>query len=226
MSRFFNIFTYTPWDNPQINELSEVRLLSIMDIYNKYPVIEAEFFDDLKSNIKNFSHYESISTIKRIIGPNLEDYSIQDWIFIWVIDLENRFYQFLIQKTNKDNDLQGILVALAPPELVQLFSKFKKEAILKTFSLINNPKEIKFLKLLTSQGKSIAEDNKKFQIKNKDLQKINLVNYLKNTPNVSGQWFPNYSPKCPICNGILTELKEYKVGFGKLVCPQCGYHNK
>lgn len=197
-----------------------------MDIYNKYPVIEAEFFDDLKSNIKNFSHYESISTIKRIIGPNLEDYSIQDWIFIWVIDLENRFYQFLIQKTNKDNDLQGILVALAPPELVQLFSKFKKEAILKTFSLINNPKEIKFLKLLTSQGKSIAEDNKKFQIKNKDLQKINLVNYLKNTPNVSGQWFPNYSPKCPICNGILTELKEYKVGFGKLVCPQCGYHNK
>ena len=62
-----------------------------MDIYNKYPVIEAEFFDDLKSNIKNFSHYESISTIKRIIGPNLEDYSISIK-FIIVPSFNNIYY--------------------------------------------------------------------------------------------------------------------------------------
>ncbi|MBY9006601.1 MAG: hypothetical protein KGD63_07570 [Candidatus Lokiarchaeota archaeon] len=223
MSQFFSIFTYTPWNNPQITELSKVRLLSIREIFQKYPVIEAEFFDDLKSNIQNFTHYKSINTIKRIIGPTSEDYSIQDWIFIWGTDHDNRIYQFLIQKTKKDNNLQGILVALAPPELVQLFSRFKKNAILKTLSLINNSDQIKFLKILTAQGKSIAEDKQNFQINSKDLQKIKLANYLKNAPNLSGQWFPDFAPKCPLCNGILTELKEYKVGFGKLICSQCGY---
>ena len=70
MNQFFSIFTYTPWESIQTTELSKVRLLSIRDIYQKYPVIEAEFFDDLKSNVQNYSQYESINTIKRIIGPN------------------------------------------------------------------------------------------------------------------------------------------------------------
>ena len=32
-----------------------------------------------------------------------------------------------------------------------------------------------------------------------------------------------FEAKCPICNGMLTELKDYGVGFGKLICPKCGY---
>ncbi|MBY8983317.1 MAG: Trm112 family protein [Candidatus Lokiarchaeota archaeon] len=225
MNQFFTVYTYTPWDKLQTKDLSKVRLLSIMEIFQKYPVIEVEFFDDLKSNIHNNAHYDGINTIKRINGPKSEDYSIQNWIFIWAMDYENRIYQFLFQKTKKNDEIQGILVALAPPELAQLFSRFKKDAILKSLSLLNSPDQIKFLKLLTAQGKSMVEDKQIFQVNNNALRNIKLTNYLKNIPNISGQWFPSFTSKCPICNGILTELKEYKVGFGKLICPQCGYKN-
>ncbi len=225
MNQFFTIFTYTPWDKLGSIELTKVRLLSIMEIFKKYPVIEVDFFDDLKSNINNNPHYDNINTIKRITGPKSEDYSIQNWIFIWAMDYEKRIYQFLFQKTKRDNEIQGILVALAPPELVQLCSKYKKVAILKTLSLLNKPDEIKFLKFLTAKGKSILEEKQLFQLDEKDLKQIKQINHLKNQPNIDGQWFPNFSPKCPICNGLLTELGEYKVGFGKLICPRCGYKN-
>ena len=45
MSQFFKIYTYTYWDNRETTQLSEVRLLSLKNVFEKYPVIEKDFFD-------------------------------------------------------------------------------------------------------------------------------------------------------------------------------------
>ncbi|MFW9969050.1 MAG: hypothetical protein ACFFDF_02540 [Candidatus Odinarchaeota archaeon] len=33
----------------------------------------------------------------------------------------------------------------------------------------------------------------------------------------------SYEAKCPICGGMLTEIKGYSIGLAKLVCPKCKY---
>ncbi|MBD3214347.1 MAG: hypothetical protein GF311_17180 [Candidatus Lokiarchaeota archaeon] len=222
MDQFFTIYTYTPWDNLNNNKLSKVRLLSLLSLFKKYPVIEPEFFDDLQSNIHKSKNYSQVESIKRIVGPNKKDYDIKDWNFLWAMDLQNRIYQFLFQKTGPDK-ASGIFVAIAPPELVKLLSQHKKEAILRIFSLLNKPEQLQFVLLLKAKGKSIAEEQQKFDIKDANLEKIKLMEYLKEVPNVDGQWFPNFAPKCPVCNAQLTNIKGYRVGFGKLVCTRCGY---
>ncbi|MBD3213758.1 MAG: hypothetical protein GF311_14200 [Candidatus Lokiarchaeota archaeon] len=222
MTNFFEIYTYDP-DNPRSEALSKVRLLSINELFEKYPIIEAEFFDDLTRNIKKYRHYSFLKTLKRVVGPNQEDYKIQNWHLIWAMDTRNRFYQLLFQRARRNNKIQGIMVALAPPDLGKLYKKHQYDAVLKTLTLLNTPKSIKFLKLLGAKGKSIAEQEEIFQLNQNDLQKIKLANYLKNAPNIEGQWFPTFAPKCPICGATMKNLKSYRVGFGKLICPQCGY---
>ena len=122
-----------------------------------------------------------------------------------------------------DEKFQGILVALAPPELSELFSKYKGDALSRILSLLNSPKKIKFLMILAAKGKSLAQNQKLFPITNEDLKKKKVMDYLKNIPNIEGQWFPNFAPKCPICGTQMIQLEGYRVGFGKLVCPKCGY---
>ncbi|UCD01304.1 MAG: hypothetical protein JSV23_10550 [Promethearchaeota archaeon] len=220
MISFFRIFTLTPWDTLNSDILTEVKLFSLKNIFKKYPVIEPEFFDDILSNLYKFKHYSWVESIKRIIGPNAEDYDIEPWNFVWGMDNERRIYQFLIQKSKE----KAILVALAPPELGKLFKQYKKEAIIRTLSLLNNPEKMKFLMVLAPKGKSIAEERQLLQINRKELEKLKFNNMLKQMPNIKGQWFPTFEAKCPICNGMLTEIKDYGVGFGKLVCPKCGYN--
>ena len=221
MNNFFSVFTYTPWDNLNTNFLTEVKLLSLKSINKTFPVIEPEFFDDLLSNLYNFNHYSWIQSIKRILGPDNEDYDIAPWNFLWAMDNEGRIFQFLFQKEkNEFKDSQATLVALAPPELGKLFSQYKEEAILRTLSLLNNPKKIKFLIALAPKGKSIAEEQQLIQVDKNALGKLKLINKLKQMPNIDGQWFPKSELKCPICKGPLTEISDYKVGF---VCPRCGF---
>ncbi|TFF89934.1 MAG: hypothetical protein EU548_05575 [Promethearchaeota archaeon] len=222
MSSFFEIYTFDP-DNPRSEALSKVRLLAITDLFEKYPIVEAQFFDDLTRNIQQYNHYSFLKTIKRIIGPNKEDYKIQNWHLIWAMDTQHRFYQLLFQRVKQKNQIQGILVALAPPELAKLYKKHKFDGLLKTLTLLNSHKNIKFVKLLGARGKSIAEEQQIFQLNQSDLQKVNIANYLKNIPNIEGQWFPSFAPKCPVCGAKMKELKGYRIGFGKLSCPQCGY---
>jgi len=219
MSSFFNLYTLTNWDGLNTNELTCVKVLSLKSIFKKFPVIETSFFDDLKSNISNYNHYSHQECIRRITGPNNEDYDISSWIFVWAQDIDSRTFQFLIQKTEK----QGILVALAPPELAKLFTEYGKGAIVRTFSLLNNPSKIKFLMLLTPKGKSIAEDYNRYQTDKNRLEKMKVFDILANKPNIQGQWFPSFEPRCPVCNELLTELQDYRLGFGKLTCKRCGY---
>ncbi len=227
MNDFFTIYTYTPWDNLRTNELTEIRLLSLKSLLKSYPVIEPAFFDDLVSNLYNFQHYSRIKSIKRINGTNKEDYDISPWIFIWAMDSVRRIYQLLFQKMkNETEGSQATLVALAPPEIGKLFSEYKEEAILRTLSILNNPKEMKFLIVLVPKGKSIAEEQQLLPISESKLDNLKFINTLKKMPNIKGEWFPSFDPRCPVCKGIMTELKDYKLGFKKLVCPQCGYEKK
>ncbi|UCC18152.1 MAG: hypothetical protein JSV62_08515 [Promethearchaeota archaeon] len=219
MSNFFKIYTLTPWDSLDLKTLTEVKLFSLKNIFKTFPVIEQEFFDDILSNLYKFKHYSWVESIKRIIGPNDEDYEIEPWNFVWGMDNEKRFYQLLIQKSEG----KAILVALAPPELGKLFKQYKKEAILRILSLLNNPNKMKFLMILAPKGKSIAEEQKLLQVNQNDLEKKKFENILKKMPNIKGQWFPEYTPRCPNCNKLITEIKGLNIGLLKFICPHCGY---
>ena len=224
MNEFFSIYTYTPWDKLNEDKLTQIRLLSLKSIFKSFPLIEPAFFDDLISNLSKSQLYTKIEGIKRIVGPNKEDYNIGAWIFIWAMDSETRIYQFLLQKTqSNDKDSQAALVALAPPELGKLFSEYKEQALLRTFSLLNNPPKMKFVIVLLPKGKSIVEEQQLLKSDKSDLEKLKFIRALKQMPNIKGEWFPSFDPRCPVCNGIMTELKDYKLGLKKLVCPQCGY---
>ncbi len=218
MTEFFTIYTYTPWDNLNSNQLTQIRALSLKKILKNFPIIEASFFDDLQSNVYNNNQYSWIESIKRIVGPNNEDYDISNWNFLYAFDDQRRLFQFLLQKKNE----QGILVAIAPPELAKLFSDHGKGAILKTLSLLNKPSKIKFLMILGPKGKSIAQEQQLIRMNRQQYDKFKL---LQKTPNMEGLWFPSYEPRCPICNELLREISglDYKIGLGKIVCPRCGY---
>ncbi|MFX1411616.1 MAG: hypothetical protein ACFFA6_14785 [Promethearchaeota archaeon] len=225
MNSFFTVFTLTPWDPLNSKLLSKVKLFSLKNIFKTFPVIQQEFFDDLLSKVYNYNHYSWIKSLKRIIGPNNEDYDISNWNFIWAVDNQDRMFQFLFQviEKTKREDSHGILVALAPPELAKLFAEHKEEAILKTLSLLTKPSNIKFLVILAPKGKSIAEEQQLFQVDKNYVDKLKYVEMLKNMPNIKGAWFPSYKPRCPICNEELNEIKDYNIGFGKLICLRCGY---
>ncbi len=225
MTDFFSVYTYTPWDGLNTNQLTQIRLLSLKNIFKKFPVIEQVFFDDLISKVYDNNHYSWSQTIKRIVGPNNEDYNIADWNFVWAFDDQRRMFQFLFQKIKKEEIPQGILVALAPPELGQLLVDYKSEALLKTLSLLNMPSKIKFLMILAPKGKSLAEEQQVFQFNREYLDKMRFINTIGKMPNIKGQWFPAYEPKCPICNELMTNISglDYKVGFGQLICTKCGY---
>lgn len=223
MSQIFTLYTYTPWDGLKTNELSQVRLLSLKSILKSFPVIEKDFFDDLKSRINDNLHYSITPSIRRIVGPNNEDYDISSFNFIWALDDQNRMYQFLFQNIKKKDNLQSILVALAPPELGKLFSEYKEEVIHRIFSLLNKPSKIKFLMILIHKGKSLAQEPQTLQYYNKNREKFKFLNNLGNMPNIRGEWFPAYQPRCPVCNTYMKDLDGYKVGLGKLICPKCGF---
>ena len=219
MTDFFMVYTETPWDNLNTNKLTQIRVLSFNNILKRYPVIEPSFFDDLNSKILKNNHYMWVQSIKRIIGPKNEDYDITNWNFLWAFDDQRRMFQFLFQKVEE----QGILVGLAPPELSKLFSDHGKGAILRTFSLLTNPSKMKFLMVLGPRGKSIAEGQQLFQADKNYFEKLNYLKTLKDVPNIQGDWYPSFDPRCPICNSFMSEIKDYRIGFGKLVCPQCGH---
>ena len=226
MSDYFTIHTYTPWDSLNADQLTEIKLISLKSIFKSFPVIEKGFFKDLVKNAYKNNHYSWNKCIKRIVGPNNEDYSIDNFNFIWAYDIDGRVLQFLFQKIEEKKETsQSTLVALAPPELGQLFADYQSEALLRTLSLLNTPSRIRFLMILAPKGKSIAEEYQVFQINKNKLDKLKFVNTLGQMPNITGQWFPSFEPKCPICNELMTQISglDYKIGFSPLICPRCGY---
>ena len=224
-NQFFTIHTFTPWDGQNTNQLTQVKLLSLKSVFDSFPVIEKRFFNDLALNTANNAHYSWTLSIKRIVGPNNEDYDITNFNFVWAMDDQRRMYQFLFQKVAETREAsQGVLVALAPPELAKLLVDYESSAILRILSLLNNSSKIRFLMILGPKGKSIAEESQLFQFNKRDAEKLKYTNTLKNMPNIQGQWFPTVKFRCPICNNEVSMVENYAVvGVSNLVCPQCGH---
>jgi DNA-directed RNA polymerase subunit RPC12/RpoP len=166
-----------------------------------------------------------MKTIKRIVGPSNEDYNISSFTLLWAFDNENRMYQLLFQKIEEKEKSQAVLVALAPPELARLLTQFKSEALHRVLSLLNKPKNIKFLMILAPKGKSIAEEQQVVQINKAQINKIKNIQELGQLPNISGQWFPTTEFRCPNCNRLLGNVvgQKFSVRKGQIVCPYCGY---
>ncbi|MHA1193371.1 MAG: hypothetical protein ACTSP9_13960 [Promethearchaeota archaeon] len=226
MKELFSVFVYAPWDKLKTKKLTEIRLLSLKSIFEKYPVIEPKFFDDLSENISKNMHYSWFDCIKRIVGPDKEDYEIQSWNIIWAMDTDNRMYQFLFQKVEDSEAPQAVMVGLAPPELGKLFSEYSDDAILRILSVLNNPKKIKFLMGLAPKGISLTKEQQLIQANKNELDKIKFVDSLKEIPNIQGQWFFPRNPMCPVCKGLLIEKMDNIKGYQKFFCPQCGYERK
>ena len=226
MKELFSVFVNAPWDKLKTKKLTEIRLLSLKSVFEKYPVVEPKFFEDLSENISKNMHYSWFECIRRIVGPDKEDYEIQNWNIVWAMDLDNRIYQFLFQKVGKSDESQAVMVGLAPPELGKLFSEYKNDAILRILSVLNNPKKIKFLMGLAPKGISLAVEQQLIQANKNDSDKLKFVNSLKEMPNIQGQWFFPRNPMCPVCKGLLIEKMDDVKGFQMLECPQCGYERK
>jgi hypothetical protein len=225
MNSFFVVYTETPWDDLGTLQMSQIRLCSLKRVFKAYPIIEQTFFDDFSSKMNDYVQYSSMKTIRRIIGPNNEDYDISNWSFIWAFDNERRMYQFLFQNVKENEESQAVLVALAPPELVKLFSEHGKGAIQRTLSILNNPSAIRFLMVLYAKGKSIAEEQQALTFNKRYLERLRQADLLSKMPNIQGQWFPSFQPRCPVCNAFMT-VNGFKVVFGKPICPKCGYGKK
>ncbi|HDZ17329.1 hypothetical protein LCGC14_1407610 [marine sediment metagenome] len=223
MSSFFSLYTFTPWDRLNSKKLAQIKLLSLKTIFKRFPVVEQAFFEDITSNIYKKTQYTWMRVIKRIVGPDGEDYNISSFNFIWAIDDQNRMYQLLFQKLGEKQNSQAILVALAPPELGNLLSEFKREAFHRILSLLNKPSNVKFLMVLAPKGKSVAEELQLLKVNKNYQEKFDHINQLKNMPNIQGQWFPTSKPKCPKCKEILSEDQVYSIGVGQSCCPNCGF---
>ena len=226
MKELFSVFVYAPWDKVKTKKLTEIRLMSLKSVFEKYPVVEPKFFEDLSENISKNMHYSWFECIRRIVGPDKEDYEIQNWNIIWAMDLDNRIYQFLFQKVEKSDESQAVMVGLAPPELGKLFSEYKSDAILRILSVLNNPKKIKFLMGLAPKGISLALEQQLIKANENERDKIEFVKSLKEMPNIQGQWFFPRNPMCPVCKGMLIEKMDDIKGFQKLICPKCSYERK
>lgn len=224
MNEYFRVYTYTPWDGTKSNQLAEVSLISFKSVFRKYPIIEKKFFSDLSLKLNQYPQYSSFETIRRIVGPQKEDYDISTFRFIWAYDMENRMYQFLIQMIENTTELsQAAIVGLAPPELAKLFSDYKENAIHRIFTLLNDPSMIKFLMYFRPRGKSIAEDVASLITDKQKLEKMNYMRSLANQPNIQGQWFPTFELRCPSCDKIIAKVTSYQASFGNMKCPFCGY---
>ena len=105
----------------------------------------------------------------------------------------------------------------------KLFSEYKEKAIHRIFSLLNKPSKIKFLMILIHKGKSLAEEQQTLQYYKENKGKFKFINSLGNMPNIRGDWYLSFDPRCPICNEFMNGLDHYKIGLGKLVCPKCGF---
>jgi hypothetical protein len=82
---------------------------------------------------------------------------------------------------------------------------------------------MRFLTVLAPKGKSIAEEQQLLQVNKSDIDKLKFQNILKQMPNIKGKWFPEYSPRCPNCNRVISLIKGFNLAFLKFKCPYCGY---
>jgi hypothetical protein len=197
---------------PEFLELTDAK-----KILGAYPKIEAKFVGDLKQYAKTASNYVIESAILELHTPAGLTVQPENWLLVLGTDSENRPYHFLIEKEKAGY----IISAIGPQDFTNFVSETGKPAIGPILALLASPKKIRVLLVYVSyQTKPAWKPEELPTTKTPFLQ---WAQDLKNTPNVNGQWFPSFAPLCPVCNNPLVGLEQYKVGFGQLTCPRCGY---
>ena len=205
-----------------LNKHATEEFVDLVKNGGAYPKIEKPF-----SEITEMPRYENIrlkAGLLAVSGPDGKSYTADEWIFLWVVDFKERFFQFLINRSPQEGG-KGIIAAAAPMDLVE-FLKNIPNAMVATLSLINDPEKIKGAMLLVTRPPSYkekVETEQKMQTLNRFK---NWVDVMKATPNVEGQWFPTFAPRCPICNQEMKELEGYNIAFGQIICETCGYKMK
>ncbi len=214
--------TRTSWQKTE----TRIDLVSMKDILYPYPMIEQKFFDDLTKLCRSHENYYVEMGLLSVLGEEKQNLNPDTWILIWALDFKDRMFQLLVDR-NAVHKGKGAIAAIGPPDLSEFFSKMKYNAILPLLTLINTPEKMKSVGVIVSKPKS--RQNKENE--RKEFQAYarfqNWIAKLKATPNVDGQWFPSSAPKCPMCgNPIVGIADQYRVGFGFMVCPECGYNER
>ncbi len=217
----FTINCVVSWlQGPQTFQLVDVR-----DIYGTYPTISKLFFQHLVTNIQIDNRYFAESGLKRIVDSQNQEFEPHQWIFLWAEDFRGRYFYILFSRATEYGG-NCALAAAGPPEFAEFLRGEGKPAILATLTLLNKPDKVKSVAIVVSSPKEAQEARNKMELTPQMQQFSNWINGLKATSNVKGQWFPAYTPQCPVCNSQLVGLEGYEVGFTSLVCPQCGFSRK
>ena len=218
----YYLSTKTSWQKSK----AKVGLQSITESFGSYPLVERKFFDDINILCRKENHYYVEMGLLQLVNEQGKELNPDLWILIWARDFKDRVFQILLER-HPDSHGKGTIVALGPPELFEFFSSMKQNAILPTLSLLNTPKKMKSVVVVVSRPKSYQEKRKEKNQYQALGRFQNWIEDLKGTPNVKGQWFPSNAPICPVCGSPIVGIAdEYNIGFGYIVCPDCGYMNR
>ncbi|UYP47017.1 hypothetical protein NEF87_003302 [Candidatus Lokiarchaeum ossiferum] len=211
--------TRTSWQK----SATKISLHNMNDVIYPYPLIESQFFEDINSLTRKHQHYNAEMGLLNIAGEEKKALDPDFWILIWALDFRDRMFQILIER-HPDYGGKGAIAAVGPTDLLEFFGSMKNNAILPTLTLINSPEKMKSVVVVVSRPKNYQERSKEKNQYQAMGRFQNWINKLKNTPNTKGQWFPSNAPTCPVCNGPIVGIQDgYKIGFGMLVCPDCGH---
>ncbi|MHA1744502.1 MAG: hypothetical protein ACTSWW_00795 [Promethearchaeota archaeon] len=216
------LLTKTSWQKTQ----TKLVLMDMKEAISPYPLIERRYFDDLNALCRSHTTYNVEMGLLQIFNHTNQELNADFWILIWALDFQDRQFQLLIER-HPDYEGRGAIAGVGPNDFLEFLSGMKQNAILPTLTLLNSPEKMKSVVVVVSQPKSYKETRKE----KSDYQALgrfqNWINQLKATPNVKGDWFPANAPTCPVCGSPVVGIADgYKVGFGFLICPECGYNSR
>ncbi|MHA2000793.1 MAG: hypothetical protein ACTSVU_01720 [Promethearchaeota archaeon] len=214
--------TKTSWQKTPI----KLELHDMNDAITPYPLIESAFFEDMNTLCRKNNHYVVEMGLLHLVNQTQKELNPDLWILIWGKDFKDRIFQILIERPS-DYGGRGAIAAIGPNDLLEFFSSMKRNAILPTLTLLSSPEKMKAVYIIVSRPKSYNEKAKEKQQLQGMARFKNWIDELKRMPNKEGQWFPSNAPKCPICGGPIVGIAdEYRIGFGYMICPECGYMNR
>jgi len=218
----FTLSTRTSWQK----QPTRVDLSDMKEILYPYPLIERKFFDDLMHLCRSQTHYYVEMGLISVLDGQHHQLNPDTWILIWALDFKDRLYQILLDR-NPQHGGKGAIAAVGPKDLGEFFGRMKKNAILPLLTLINTPEKMKSVGVIVSRPKSYRNQQKEKQEFQAFARFQKWIAQLKATPNKEGQWFPSSAPKCPICgNPLVGILDSYRIGFGYMICPECGHSER
>lgn len=95
----------------------ELELHDGASILRGYLTIKSEYFNEIIKKIKEQKRFISGKAIETVIGPDDEDWTNNPWLLFIIKDNEKQTpFWFLFKR---ENDLNGILVAIGPEKFAE-----------------------------------------------------------------------------------------------------------